>query len=67
MTAKLTERFGSNAALEAKHAEGGNAQADEPSAAFWGCPQPRLGRAVSACHRLRVARHAAVGKPGATR
>src|SRR5262249_22561702 len=63
---KLADRFGSNPTLETEHKESGHDEADEPGSAFWRFPQPRLGVAVSACHRLRVAMHAAFGKPGVT-
>jgi hypothetical protein len=61
---KLADRFGPNASLKAEYKEGGHDQADEPVSAFLRFPPPRLGVAVSACHRLCVAMHAAFGKSG---
>jgi hypothetical protein len=63
---KLADRFGPNSSFETKDKEGGHNQADEPVAAFWRFPQPRLRVAVSAIDRLEVTMHAAFGKPSVT-
>jgi len=63
---KFADRFGSNPSFEAKDEEGGHNQADEPVAAFWRFPQPRLRVVVSAIDRLEVTMHIAFGNPSAT-
>jgi hypothetical protein len=62
---KLADRFRPNPSLEAETKEGGHDQAQEPSAAFFRFPQPRLGMTVSAFHRLEVTMHAAFRKTSA--
>jgi hypothetical protein len=61
---KLADRFRSNPPLEAKDKEGGHNQAQEPSAACFRFPPPRLGMSVSTFHCLEVTMHAAFGKSG---
>src|SRR5207245_8621764 len=59
---KLADRFGPDASFEAEDKQNGDHQADEPGAAFWRIPQPRLRVVVSAIDRLEVTMHAAFGK-----
>src|SRR5918993_1454018 len=64
---KRPERLGSHAAFEAEHEQRGHDPADEPGAAGFGFPKPRLRVAISAIPGLEVAMHAAFGKPSAIR
>src|SRR5215470_4826579 len=62
---RLAERCRAHSSLEAENKEGGYHQAEEPPAAFFRFPQPRLGVAVSACHRLCLTLDAAFGQSSA--
>jgi hypothetical protein len=62
---KLADRFCPNPSLEAKDKEGRDHQTDEPTATFGCFPQPGLGVAVSAVHRLEMTMHTAFAKAGA--
>src|SRR5438046_10668733 len=66
-TEKLAQRFGPHAAFEAKHKEGGDDQADEPSSAYRRFPQRRFRVAISALARLEVTMHAAFGQASVCR
>src|SRR5918998_6389724 len=67
MAEKRAECLGSHTAFEAEYKQRGHDQADEPGAASLGFPKPRLRVAISAIPGLKVAMHAAFGKPGAIR
>src|SRR5262249_40020654 len=64
---KLAEGLGSPPSFEAEHKQGSHDQTDEPGAACWRFPQRRLRVAISAVDCLKIAIHAAFGKPGAIR
>src|SRR5688572_22967240 len=67
MAEKRADRLGSHTAFEAEYKQRGHDQADEPGAAGFRFPKPRLRVAISAIPGLEVAMHAAFGKPGAIR
>src|SRR5688500_9260670 len=67
MAEKHADRLGSHTAFEAEYKQRGHDQADEPGAAGFRFPKPRLRVAISAIPGLEVAMHAAFGKPGAIR
>jgi hypothetical protein len=60
---KFADRFRPTTSLGTKNEEGGYHQTEEPTAAFFRCPQPRLWVAVAACHRLGVTLHTSLRKP----
>jgi hypothetical protein len=64
---KLAECLGSHAPFGAEHKQGGYDEADEPGTACLCFPQRRLRVAIAAIHGLKMAMHAAFGKPGAIR
>src|SRR5919109_5046715 len=64
---KLAEGLGSYPSFEAEHQQGSHDQTDEPGAACWRFPQRRLRVAISAVDGLKLAMHAAFGKPSAIR
>src|SRR5205807_10646887 len=61
---KLAHRFRPNPALETKEIEHRDDQADEPTAACFGFPKPRLGVAIAARYRLPQTMHAALRESG---
>ena len=61
---KLAHRFRPNPALEATEIEHRDDQADEPTAACFGFPKPRLGVAIAARYRLPQTMHAALRESG---
>src|SRR5918993_657639 len=67
MAEKRADRLGVHTAVEAEYKQCGYDQADEPGAAGFRFPKPRLRVAISAIPGLKVAMHAAFGKPGALR
>ena len=64
---KLAHRFRPNPALEAKEIEHRDDQADEPTAACFGFPKPRLRVAITARYRLPQTMHAALGESSLNR
>src|SRR5688572_23580912 len=64
---KHADRLGSQTAFQAASKQRGHGHADEPGAAGFRFPKPRLRVAISAIPGLEVAMHAAFGKPGAIR
>src|SRR5207248_7987682 len=64
---KFADRPDSHTSFEAEHQQRGHDQADQPGAACCRCPQRRLRVAVSTANCLKMAMHAAFGKPGVIR
>src|SRR5882672_5253583 len=64
MSEKLADRFGPNTSLEAEDIEDGHYQADQPTAAFFGFPKPRLRVTGSPVDSLFETMDTAFGKPG---
>src|SRR5437763_5077742 len=64
---KFADRPDSHTSFEAEHQQRGHDQADQPGAACCRFPQRRLRVAVSTANCLKMAMHAAFGKPGVIR
>src|SRR5436190_22375996 len=64
---KFADRPDSHTSFEAEHQRRGHDQTDQPGAARCRCPQRRLRVAVSTANCLKMAMHAAYGKPGVIR